>query len=190
MDLRLGHLLAVLRLAPNCGTLGETLLPKTGGRWLVTLKNCERQILHTDFDTASPHINDDSPAYFLICTGSNESPVWVVEGSHWSVKNISNSKARAPGEGSVERKVFIPPYSVFIGCGDLFHADCGMEGRIPSRRLVYGKQSLRYHIHCFAQQYGLPNEIHMRKEFSNGVLSMGDLDDDDDAEEEEEEEEE
>lgn len=188
LDLRLGQLLAALRLAPNCGEGVAMMVPKTGGRWLVCTKKCKRQILHTDFSTSSAHITEDRPGYFLICTGTNEAPVWVVEGSHLSVKRVSFENARALGRGSVERKVYIPPYSVFVGRGDLFHAGYGMEGFSPNGRLVYGKQSLRYHIYCVPEEYELPNGIHTLKQFSDGVTQMEEFEEGEVEEEEENEE--
>ena len=55
VDLSIGKCMAALKIGDNCGGNGgkEMYTPETGGRWLVTSKECKHQQLHTDFENKS-----------------------------------------------------------------------------------------------------------------------------------------
>lgn len=174
LDVRLGQIMASLKVKSNSNRAIK--MPVTGGRWLATSKDCPRQLLHTDFNTRSGNAGDtseDCPGYFALCSGENAASIWICEGSHKSVRQISESRLKDLGKSSIVRLVVIPPFSVIVVRGDAFHAGAASDD-IPGFP-VFGSASVRYHVHFVPEGYSLPDGIHLAQNFQPHFQKPADL---------------
>lgn len=185
LDLRIAQIMAAVVPWDNTNLSHEKMsVPNTGGRWMLTGKSCQRQTLHTDFPTMSrKHVvrGTKNPGYFTVTTGEMEVPLWVCPYSHKMVAMASESSIRALSRGSVAGRVRIPPYSIFVGRGDLFHG--GAAAQDSSMK----DGDLRYHLYFVPHSHALPNAVHLmskfqpvfRKNVEESTDDDGDEDDDD-----------
>ena len=125
--------------------------PDTGGRLILTLKDTKYQGPHKDYHVPySVKLKRDGsavyPPYFAMTSTDKATALWVADGSHrWAGKSSSELENLAK---SVKlRLIFIPPHSVYIVNGFLFHAGGG--GR-ESR----GDLCTRYHLYVL--RHGIP----------------------------------
>ena len=58
------------------------------------------------------------------------------------------------------KKVRIPPFSVFFGRGDVWHAGGSYEDGYMQR------ETFRYHMYLVPKGYALPDAVHRRKGFT------------------------
>ena len=157
-DARLGQIIAALGLVghdPTVSGVDLMSIPKSGGRFLLTGKGCPRQILHTDFGVEDDRELSRVPGYFLICTSGAETPLWIVDNSHFYLQQSSGLWPYL-SKGLVARKVIIPPYSILIGRGDLQHAGAAdIDHPNPPVR-----GCLRYHIYFVPHDRKLVDGVH------------------------------
>ncbi|KAI0556883.1 hypothetical protein FGB62_382g03 [Gracilaria domingensis] len=152
---------AVLSLAMGNRTK-SMYMPKTGGRWLYTSKGCGRQVLHTDFGPLGREETMNgigNPGYFVICTGENGAGLWVCDGSHRLIAITDPRKLRALSRVTKVGLVEIPPKSIFVGRGDVFHAGSGSEDFPISGGCI------RYHTYFIPEGYSLPDAVHLNHRF-------------------------
>ncbi len=129
-DVRSGMVLGMLQLSSQTVETSAMYCPNTGSRALVTTPGCPRQIIHTDRAVMGKRrtiVEEANPGYFTIITGKESAYVWVVGGSHIMLaKTKQKNMAMLSQVCSAEVKT-IPPFSLFIGRGDLQHAGCGCD---------------------------------------------------------------
>jgi hypothetical protein len=131
--------IAIEQLVFDGGESGAAYkLPATGSRILLSAPGCEDQCTHTDFPERSKNGEPpETPSFFAIVTGMQGASLKVVPQSHKLVARIEYLIDKAQGdEGSdaadalsdlaKHNNVTIPPYSLFIGRGDLVHAGTGL----------------------------------------------------------------
>lgn len=163
LDLRLGQCLALLKLGDNASGKGmEMYTPHTGGRWLVTSKECKRQQLHTDFQemTRTETVSRTKlPGFFVLCTGETEAPLWVCPNSHMVVALTHEKALRSVSQGMVCSMVNIPPFSVFVGRGDMFHCGAAFDD-YPG-----DSGQLRYHLYFIPKGVQLADSVHLNTNF-------------------------
>ena len=92
----------------------------SGGRMIMTAKNCLRQIPHCDFpqpDRAypegSPH---PEPSYFFMVAGGDGFYIYVWKESHREI-NHSPSVVEKKSSQNIPTAFWVPPYHVLIGRG-------------------------------------------------------------------------
>ena len=95
----------------------DLYLPVSGGRFLLTGKDCPAQVGHNDFD----HRQGTGPGFFVIVTGAEPANLWVCDGSHKHV-GLSAKKRNQLAQILRLKRITIPRNSVFIGHGFLQHA--------------------------------------------------------------------
>lgn len=143
------RLALIVRLLNICGAQQQCSIPSTGGRALCTVGGTQRQILHVDGwttvrDDGSP--SDSPPGVFAIATGADETPLWVLRGSHIVLgKHFCrglNLPANVDKTMFVE-KVMIPPWSVLICIMDVVHAGAGSADYNEGLK----RPSWRYHMY-------------------------------------------
>jgi len=174
LDLRIAHAVAALKLNDNREDQ-KMFVPRTGGRWLLTAKDCKRQQLHTDFvlNYGGDYFDETkNPGYFALCSGKEEVPVWICMHSHRIVASTSHSNIRALSRGMVVNMIRIPPYSIFVGRGDVFHAGHGFDD--------YEEDSgmLRYHMYFVPDGVSLPDGVHLLHAFRPTFVTEADEDGD------------
>lgn len=113
--------------------------PDSGLKMMRTTQNCERQVGHTAFYFSLNHHSENDkmeelkyPPYFFLITYKSWTPIWILEHSHTDTgatfeeyKSLTNA---------LKMKLrFVPPYSLFIGRGDLTHASGGTEDLIKNQ---------------------------------------------------------
>lgn len=143
----------------------------------MTSKGCPRQKLHSDFangpwtqDGTGPVEEDEyeTAGYFAMVSTAVDMPLWICEGSHRSVRMVSEDRVGDLGRVSVVRLVTVPPFSVIVVSGDTFHA--GPAWNDGGSSSVYGAESMRYHMHFVKEGYSLPDGIHFLPEFKPRFL--------------------
>jgi hypothetical protein len=137
--------MALASLDIDRGGSRPVFIPRTGGRFLLTGKHCERQTGHNDFPVRNP---EDSPGYFAIVTGAETATIWVAPGSHAYVFYPQEAKSLL-SQSLVMTQITIPRFSIFVGHGHLQHAGAGWTGA----------HNLRYHIYFSPADLHLPDAI-------------------------------
>ena len=138
-------------------------IPRTGGRFLITGKHCERQTGHNDFPVRNP---EDSPGYFTIVTGAESATLWVAPSSHTFVF-YSEASRQLLSRSLLMTEVTIPQFSIFVGHGHLQHAGAAWTGA----------HSIRYHMYFSPVDHDLPDAILFAYGESFGVSDSGELGD-------------
>ena len=164
LDLRIGQCIAAMKIGDNFGGKGvkEMYTPNTGGRWLVTSKECKRQQLHTDFESMSRTetlSRDKLPGFFVLCTAETEVPIWVCPNSHTVVASARTGTLGSVSRGMVCGMVNIPPFSIFVGRGDVFHCGAGFDDYLGD------SGQLRYHLYFVPKDKHLPDGVHLNMDF-------------------------
>jgi len=92
--------------------------------------------------------------------------------SHRIVASTSHSNIRALSRGMVVNMIRIPPYSIFVGRGDVFHAGHGFDD--------YEEDSgmLRYHMYFVPDGVSLPDGVHLLHAFRPTFVTEADEDGD------------
>ena len=150
LDVRIATAMSALRVHDNHKINQPRLFtPKTGGRWLYTSKGCQRQQVHSDFPTLSAQqlLARKCPGYFTISTGEHPVPLWVSPESH---RRIAVEDSSDPFPVNL---IHIPPFSIFIGRGDVLHAGASYED--SPRSDTY----LRYHLYFVPSYFSLPDGV-------------------------------
>ena len=83
-------------------------IPATGGRLLITGKNCPRQVAHNDFQVPGKKDMDKLPGYFMILNGADEFVLWVSDYSHKFARRKFKHIKKAAKVLRL-RKIVIPP---------------------------------------------------------------------------------
>ncbi|KAI0560010.1 hypothetical protein FGB62_128g110 [Gracilaria domingensis] len=164
LDVRMGTIAAALGLWENEREAVKMYTPKTGGRFLGTTRKCKRQTLHTDFSglVTKETMNTGNPGYFVMASGKEGFPLWVSAGSHQLV-GMNNQQLRVMSEVYPAKKIIIPPYSVFVGRGDVTHARASGKDKVDrpeSMDLLVG-----YHMYMVPEGYALPDAVHRVRDF-------------------------
>lgn len=128
------HLPRSTVLPLNLQTLNTRKLyfPATGGRFLVTGKDCPAQTGHNDFE----HTKESGPGFFVITTGFQAANLWVADGSNKGV-NLPDKRKLCTEHCSWMREITITPNSVFFGHGFLQHAGAAWSGTNSIRHHIY-----------------------------------------------------
>ena len=149
LDVRIATAISALRVHDNKKSEPGLFTPKTGGRWLITSKGCQRQQVHSDFPTltAQEHLDRKSPGYFTITTGEHAVPLWIAPESH---RMLAVEESSNPFPVNL---IHIPPFSIFIGRGDVLHAGAGYND--TPRPNTY----LRYHMYFVPSSFSLPDGV-------------------------------
>lgn len=186
LDARIGQVIRAMNLDPAVAPGWydpEMTVPRTGGRFLLTGEGCPRQTTHQDFPTRSSM--EKCPGYFALATGMHSTPIWACENSHLYVFGTAK-EIRAFSKAAKLKKIIIPPYSLFIGRGDLTHAGAGFgDSSVPNGLL-------RYHIYFAPRGVRIEDGVHrigiFRPRFEEGERARpqspprdGHQPDDDDA---------
>jgi len=169
--LRLDLLLAVLldELSVHESRKSSYFIPRTGARLLLSAPGCPPQQPHTDFEVRFTEFGAavPDPSYFMVVTGGEAASILAWPASHHLVSSFDyfSSQAKGSAEADVSReeemeysaqkpqRVSIPPYSAFVGRGDLVHAGDGHDGDKPA---------VRAHIHCVATKDKVVDNIFLR----------------------------
>ena len=152
LDVWLGLLACALGIS-NSEKGPKCWLPASGGRFLITNPGCKRQTAHNDFPHDKYRPGSTHPGYFVMVSGEQPFPIWVMPGSHDFCK-YTEWRRCAVGVFSQMEKIIVPKHSVFIGHGLLTHAGAGWEDRISSS--VYP----RYHIYLRPEHVEIVNSVY------------------------------
>lgn len=123
--------------------------PDTGGRIIATsTRKTPKMIGHLDFvfDKSVELAENGSikyPPYFLIVTANEGAPIWIAEGSQKFI-NTSVEEMKSFGKKYTMRLVRIPPWSLIIVRGDVYHGGAG-------GRETEGKRCFRYHMYAMRE---------------------------------------
>jgi len=169
LDLRVAHCMGALKVCDQRSS-EKMYVPSTGGRWLFTSKGCKRQQLHTDFAYTSDRLEYDgtrNPGFFAMCTSSEEVPVCIH--SHRLVVVTRYEDLRKLGEVVGVSLVRIPPFSIFFGRGDTFHAGAGF-GDSPTQDGL-----IRYHLYFVPVGVDLPDGVHLFPTFNPKFMDSGEV---------------
>ena len=168
LDLRLA---LSVRLLDVCGAGDDCHIPNTGGRALITLR-AARQTFHADGWTMSVQemaTQTGKPGLFVISTEADESPLWVIRGSHTTFGLLWRFDKDLPTEVDktmVAEKIIIPPWSVLVAIMDVAHAGPSWEDySVPSE-----KPSWRYHMYFLPRKFVLGNAIQIISGFNPRLL--------------------
>ena len=132
---------------------------KTGGRFLLTSRNCRRQRLHTDYEAGGKRGGQGNPGYFVICTGKDQAYLWVFKRSHIALEDTSHESLRAWSKVLKVEKVVVPPYSMIIVRGDVMHCGASAEDQEGLEKCI------RYHYYLVPKQHDLTDNIHLLRPF-------------------------
>ena len=149
LDVWIGQLASLIGVRNNEQKIWT---PKTGGRFLITGKNCPRQMPHIDFQVNDRNSRHISPGFFAIVSTDHGFPLWVCDYSHNFVMGPA-SEVEKLGSSLRLRKIVVPPHSVFFGHGNLTHAGAGYESRVSDNR------SIRYHLYLIPEGKSLPDGV-------------------------------
>jgi hypothetical protein len=129
--------------------------PLTGLRILMTAFSgkdpCPRQTPHTDFKPKVSGTEEgqwsarENPSYFIMVSGGDSFPIYVWPQSH----SLGNGNGRVVRRFSAEmpcKIITVPPYSVFVGRGDLVHAGAGSEQE--TRKSTMPMYNTRIHMYA------------------------------------------
>jgi hypothetical protein len=124
-------------------------LPATGLRILLTAPGCGDQCTPIDFPERSHNGEPpETPSFFAIVTGTQGASLKLVPQSHKLVARIEYVVEKAQGDENCDAAgalcdlakhttVAIPPYSLFIGRGDLVHAGIALSETEKEARLRF-----------------------------------------------------
>ena len=152
LDVWLGLIACALGLT-NSDKGPKCWLPASGGRFLITNPGCKRQTAHNDFPHEKYVPGSTHPGYFIMVSGEDDFPIWVMPGSHDFCK-FTEWRRCAVGVFSQMEKIIVPKNSVFIGHGLLTHAGAGWEDRLRS------SVTPRYHIYLRPENFQLINSVY------------------------------
>ena len=151
LDVWIGLILAGMGMI-NVPGQPQKWIPASGGRFLLTSKDCPRQASHNDFDFRN-HSPNDSPGYFCIVNGEDPFPLWVIPGSQKLLKYSDDERKKLRDILKLE-KIVVPESSIFIGHGHLTHAGAGWEDRV-----VGDKNTIRYHSYIRPEKQKLTDQV-------------------------------
>lgn len=133
--------------------LHKLFAPDTGGRLISTMsQHTRRQIAHLDFVfprgvKISPRTRAvENVPYFVIVTSSQETPIWISEGSHRFI-TVSETVMQELGKRCTLSLFRIPPWSILFVRGDVFHAGAGGKE-------TNGAHCFRFHMYLIRR--GVP----------------------------------
>lgn len=154
---KLETLLAMIAATLRLGNQDENgkwdlQVPHTGGRFLRTLQKAVGKTLHTDFafEPTETGLPAKQPGYFMMVSGAEGFPLWVVPKSHIDRNGGENSHLTT-GKAAEVVRIFVKSESVLIGRGDLVHASASSADGIRGH-------NLRFHLML------LPNGLKMTNE--------------------------
>ena len=104
MDVGLGWIATLLELDNR--RQWPSSLPNSGGRFLLTSRDCPEQSGHNDFPVRA----QGSPGFFLIATAEQETSLWTTPGSHIYIQYEQEAR-KTVSAGMVLNETTIPPYS-------------------------------------------------------------------------------
>ena len=139
-------------------------MPRTGGRFLVTVPGTRRQVSHTDFDVRSvEEIVEERgiPGYFAIVTGREEAEVFIVRHGQRIINLVwAMEPERLKELNRVARAelVKIPPLSCMLVRGDVVHFGAGWKDH---EEVVESGVLARYHLYCVPENVELRNVVHL-----------------------------
>ncbi|CDF33894.1 hypothetical protein CHC_T00008299001 [Chondrus crispus] len=154
LDARISQCMAALCLWTNTKRIGyedidfrpRMYTPKTGGRWFVTSRGCLRQQLHTDFEVQC-RLDDEeallldeekeNPGFFTLTTAADAGVLWVCPFSHYLVPTAEEKSLQALSTSLKAVKVIIPPFSIFVGRGDMLHAEGAFEDHVTGNHKLH-----------------------------------------------------
>lgn len=178
LDVRVGQCLAALNIHPNFKTHGYMHMMKTGGRWVRHGSNCTREQFHTALPRGTRRDiienKHHNPGYFVIVTGESDSALWVVPFSHRQVSACSTPIVPLLSKALRAVKIIIPPWSIFIGRGDLFHAAPAFGD------VANDNGQLRYYVYILPENIHIPESIYMLRGFNPSTEENEDIDCSDD----------
>lgn len=149
-------------IANRLKIMGDTMsthkIPDSGGRFLLTSRDCPRQIPHTDYEVetnnTAPLVVSQNPGYFIVGTAEEAGGLWVSEGSHRFLCLPDGTRRAAGAKAHPLEFITIPPFSVFIGRGDLIHA--GAAHKDQNHPFC-----ARYHLYIRPSRLDIPNKVHL-----------------------------
>lgn len=202
-DARIGQAVSCLRLGGSSGSSSSTsttavaagsrpsvpsmFVPNTGGRWLVTVKGCGRQTLHSDF-AVQPEValNDKgNPGFFTVTTGAQDVAIWLCPRSHRDVGREMQEERTALRGVLPERKaekVRVAPYSILVARGDMQHCGAAYEDNGSQADAI-----VRYHMYFVPTGEVLPDGVHRRLNYKPRFPAEAEEEEEATAEVEEEE---
>lgn len=177
LDARISQCIAALGLWTNTEKIGHEDIhlrpsmytPKTGGRWLVASRGCLRQQLHTDFEVQCRLNGEEAllvdeakqnPGFFTVTTAGNAVVLWLCPFSHYLVATAEEKSLQALSRSLKAVKVIIPPFSIFVGRGDMFHAGAAFEDYDTD------SESLRYRLYFVPENRKLTDQVYLQRLFN------------------------
>ena len=149
LDVWVAQLAALLQLRdPSSERLS---IPRTGGRLLLTGKNCPRQKPHNDFEVRDCS-GKKEPGYFIMVSGNDEFPLWVCDYSHHFVYGSLEERKHFAKSAKL-RCITVPANSVVIAHGYLTHGGAGERDRVVEWT------TMRYHMYLIPGSAVLPDAI-------------------------------
>ena len=159
----------------------ELALPVTGGRILLTEKNCAAQKPHTDFEISKASTLSESmpteamqlelSGLFVLATGPDAAELLVWPHAHSILRAAA---AAGSGQGEMRAlarelpmaRVKVPPFSLLVAHRDVVHA--GAAGVRPTSdasdasdtRATTFPVSVRYHAYLMPPGHKLRDEVH------------------------------
>lgn len=168
LDVWIGSLLSLLNIDKDGMEGFRAMVPRTGGRFLLTAKNCPDQCGHNDFDHRKAmgasvksgneymKLSASSPGFFTLTTCNYPVSLWVAPGSHRYVYESDDVK-EILAKSLRMIKVNIPSYSVFVGHGHVQHAGTAWEASEDSNSRM--ESFLRYHMYVSPLGRKIPDAI-------------------------------
>ena len=152
----------ILRGTPG-DRLGDVWIPRSGGRFLATVRGAGRQKAHTDTHTREAEAirsDDGTPGFFAMATGAAEAEVFIVKHAH-RIHNLVWAAGDDRGRGlqSTMRaeRVVIPPFSIIYVRGDTVHFGAGWDDhKVSAPKGVL----IRYHLYFVPRDLPLGDAIY------------------------------
>ena len=154
LDVFIGIIMQGLGVATITDGVWDLFMPKTGGRPLASDPTTGPQQPHCDYGIDQTVVKSvvAQPGYFVMVAGKYGFTIWIAERSH--------IHRHTPGwRKKVDvKQVFVEPYSIFIGRGDLFHAGDKYNEK-------YNRDgAIRYHVLLCPDEGDFYNEIQYLKD--------------------------
>ena len=150
----------------NVPALNGVQMPANGVRFLVTSENTPRQHAHTDFEWGDHHRIGWYPArgFFIMVSGAMPFKLVLWPGSHLFVRHRDHSLASRICKTLPHEMAVVPPYSVFIGRGDLVHAGAGYADDEDLLKEKFGEnrpypEKIRIHVYVAESQKSFPAAV-------------------------------
>ena len=169
VDVRIGMVMAMMKLSDQGALETAMYCPVTGNRCLGSTEGVRRQVVHSDRTTMGYRrtvVDKENPGYFAMVTWDQPAYIWVVEGSHFLLAKARPNQVHALGVGSTAELKVISPYSLFIARGDLKHAGAG-SADYP----MFENPQVRLHVLFFPNSDTFPNAIHITNGFHPQFLT-------------------